>query len=121
MNEIREAVCTLDEVSTSELEQLDLQLDQFKGLIGKRDVEKCASTIFYSLKNNESEIESLLDDMQQVIKVMSLMETKIGGSKQDILTEILSSVHPIINFLASYLVQNKFPGDKIEDELNSLK
>ena len=121
VNETREGVRTLGEVSTSELEQIDLQLAQFKGLIGKRDEERGTSTIFYSLKNNESEIENLLVDMKQVNKVMSMMKTQIGGSKQDILTEMLSSMHPIIEFFSKFSSAKNCPGDKIEDELNSLK
>ena len=113
VHEIREAVCTLSEVSTRELKQLELQLDQLKGLIGTRNEERGASTMFYSLKNNENEIESLLIDIHHENKFISLIETKISVSKQDVLSKMLSSIYPIIELFSKFSSVKNCPGVKL--------
>ena len=49
------------------------------------------------------------------------METKICGSKQDILNEMLYLMHPIIGYFSKFSSAKDSPGDKISDELNTLK
>ena len=71
------------------------------------------SPFCYSLKNNETEIERLLVDMEQANKVISQMEIKLSFSKQDVLSDMLSSIQPIINFLPSFLVPKIAKGIKL--------
>ena len=59
--------------------------------------------------------------MERANKVMYLMETKLSESKQDVLSDMLSFIHPIIGFFSKFSSAKYCPGDKIDDELNSIK